>query len=114
MQLIVAVILGFLSGLGTGGGSLLILWLTFVAGIDPATARTVNLLFFLPAALVATFTKKIRPDWKKLLPPILAGCTGAALGSLVSHGMDLGLLRKLFGGLLIYTGLREVFWKPKS
>ena len=49
----VAVVLGFLSGLGTGGGSLLILWLTMVANMAPAEARAMNLLFFLPSAAIS-------------------------------------------------------------
>ena len=52
VMLIVGTVLGFLSGLGIGGGSLLILWLTMVIGMDAATARGINLLFFLPAALI--------------------------------------------------------------
>ena len=46
----VGILLGFLTGLGTGGGSLLVLWLTLVLHMDPAQARVVNLMFFLPAA----------------------------------------------------------------
>ena len=37
--LIVGTVLGFLSGLGIGGGSLLILWLTIVLGMEQSTAR---------------------------------------------------------------------------
>ena len=49
---------GFLSGLGVGGGSLLMLWLTTVIHMDYAVAKTVNLLFFLPTALIATLFHK--------------------------------------------------------
>ena len=47
----ISTLLGFLTGLGIGGGSLLILWLTQVQGIDQSTARLINLIFFLPGAL---------------------------------------------------------------
>ena len=47
----VGAILGFLSGLGVGGGSLLILWLTAVLGTEQRAAQGINLLFFLPAAV---------------------------------------------------------------
>jgi uncharacterized membrane protein YfcA len=72
--LLVGTILGFLSGLGIGGGSLLILWLTVILHTDPATARSINLLFFLPSALLSCAIRmthgslKIKP----LLPAILA------------------------------------------
>ena len=42
---LVASILGFLAGLGVGGGSLLILWLTIVLNYPHPQARIVNLLF---------------------------------------------------------------------
>lgn len=46
--ILVGIVLGFLSGLGVGGGSLLILWLTAVLSMEQRTAQGVNLLFFLP------------------------------------------------------------------
>lgn len=46
VALLVSTLLGCLSGLGIGGGSLLILWLTLVLKVDPIVARQINLLFF--------------------------------------------------------------------
>ncbi len=43
-----------------------------------------------------------------------AGCAAALLGTWVSGWMDSRLLKKLFGGLLVLTGLREVFYRPKK
>ena len=57
-SLLVGAVLGFLSALGIGGGSLLILWLTLVLGWEPDRARQVNLLFFLPSALVSTWLRR--------------------------------------------------------
>ena len=54
LTLPMAAILGFLAGLGVGGGSLLMIWLTVVAGLNYTDARTINLLFFLPSAAIAT------------------------------------------------------------
>ena len=112
----VGTVLGFLSGLGIGGGSLLILWLTLVLGMDPSTARGINLLFFLPAAAVACLFrwKQGCIQWKTVLPAMLAGSVSAAVLSFVSLGMDMAVLKKLFGGLLIITGLRELLYKPHS
>ena len=112
----VGTVLGFLSGLGIGGGSLLILWLTLVLGMEPAIARGINLLFFLPAAAVACFFrwKQGCIQWKLLLPAIAGGCISAVLCSMLSLRMDMELLKKLFGGLLIVTGLRELFYRQKS
>lgn len=112
----VSTLLGLLSGLGTGGGSMLILWLTVVLGMDPRTARAINLMFFLPSALVATALrwKKNALDLKTILPAVLAGCAAAAAGAWLGTALDLDLLKKLFGGLLIFTGIRELLYKPKE
>lgn len=69
----VSTLLGFLSGLGVGGGSLLMLWLTGPLGWPQDQARAVNLLFFLPGAAIATFLRRKNIPWKKLLPAIAAG-----------------------------------------
>ena len=112
----VGTVLGVLSGLGVGGGSLLILWLTMVLGMEHDVARGINLLFFLPAAAVACVFrwKQGAVKLKNVLPAMIAGCIAAAVCSWVGIGLDMAVLKKLFGGLLIVTGLRELFYKPKA
>ena len=114
--IIMGIVLGFLSGLGIGGGSLLFLWLTLAAGMDPAEARGINLLFFLPCAPTAGFFRwrQGTVPFRKILPAILWGCISALLFSLLGTRLDTPLLKKLFGGLLVVTGLREIFQKPKE
>lgn len=114
--IIVGTVLGFLSGLGIGGGSLLILWLTVVLGMEHSAARGINLLFFLPSAAIACVFrwKQGAVTLRNVLPAAAAGCIAAAVFSLIGTGMDMTLLKKLFGGLLIVTGLRELFYKPRT
>ncbi len=109
----VALVLGFLSGLGTGGGSLLILWLTLVLGMDQATARSINLMFFVPAALVACLFRwrQGKLEWSHVLPGILAGCASAWF--FAGLGLETDLLKKLFGVLLLFTGCRELMYRKK-
>lgn len=115
VTLIVGTVLGFLTGLGIGGGSLLILWLTMILHIDPVIARSINLLFFLPSAIIACIfrlkqgTLKIRP----VLPAILAGCAAAALFTYIAAIMDVEILKKGFGIVLVAAGVRELFYKKK-
>ena len=70
LRLLLGTVMGLLSGLGVGGGSLLILWLTMVLHTEPEKARLLNLLFFLPAALIASLFrwKQVGLPLKKLLP----------------------------------------------
>lgn len=109
-------LLGFLAGIGVGGGSLLILWLTLVLGMPHPQARILNLLFFLPSAIVASVFrwKQGTLDIKKVLPAIVSGCLVAAAFSLLGQNMDTTILKKLFGGLLLITGIRELLYKPKK
>lgn len=112
LTLVISTALGFLTGLGIGGGSLLVLWLTGVAGLDMVTARGINLLFFLPGAAISLILRRRSLSIRRLLPALAAGCLTAALGSFLAPGLDTGLLRRLFGGLLVLTGLRELCYRP--
>lgn len=116
VALIVGTLLGFLSGLGVGGGSLLILWLTLVLNMNPSAARGINLAFFLPAALFSSFFR-----WKQgalklsvVIPGAISGCVAAVLFTWLGLKLDLNLLKKGFGGLLLVTGLRELYYQPKA
>lgn len=114
--IIIATALGFLSGIGVGGGSLLILWVTLVLNMDQAAARLLNLLFFIPSAIIASLfhQKQGRLNIKKILPAVISGCVTAALFSYISKHLDTSVLKKLFGILLLATGLRELFYQSKQ
>lgn len=115
VNIVVGVVLGFLSGLGVGGGSLLLLWLTLVAGVPQDAARVMNLMFFLPCALIATLFrwKQSKPDWHLTLPAVGAGLLGSLLGNYLGPNLDTDLLKKAFGVLFLVTGFRELRYKPK-
>ena len=116
VSILAGLLLGFLAGLGIGGGSLLMLWLTLVLEIQYSTARAVNLLFFLAAAgAVSLFRVKRKSlDLKSILPAVLSGCLFAALSSWLGKDLDLSWIRKAFGILLLITGVREVFYRPRK
>ena len=112
--LLVASLLGFLAGIGVGGGSLLILWLTLVLGMESTMARSINLMFFIGAAgAVSIFRwKKGALNLKRILPAIVSGAVSAAAFSLLSLRLDVEKLRFLFGFLLLAIGIREVLYRP--
>ena len=115
VALIVSAIFGFLAGLGVGGGSLLVLWLTLIVGMDHPYARILNLLFFIPTAVISSLFrwKQGSLKYKKVFPAVIAGCLAAALFSWVSRYLELEFLKKLFGSLLLITGIREILYRPK-
>lgn len=102
---------GVLSGFGVGGGTLLLVWLTAVAGLPQDQAQGINLLYFLPAAGAAlpAHAKNGYLEKEFLLPAIAAGLIAAGLGAWAATGLDDGVLRRCFGGFLLVIGLRELF-----
>ena len=114
--LAVGVILGYLAGLGVGGGSLLILWLTLVLQVSSQTARLINLMFFITAAgSVSIFRwKQGNLNLKKILPAMITGSITAGIFSWIGTQIDAGLLKKLFGILLLFTGVRELLYRPRN
>lgn len=116
VMLAIGTVLGFLSGLGVGGGSLLMLWLTLVINIPHSIARCINLMFFIPSALIASVFRWHQGNLniRKILPAIIAGCVSAGIFAWISQNVDVSVLKPLFGILLLITGLRELFYRPRK
>lgn len=114
--LIVGFFLGFLAGIGVGGGSLLMLWLTLAVNMPHQNARAINLMFFIAAAGSVTFFrwKKGNIEFRSIIPAIVAGCISAGVFSWIGTLLELELIRKIFGVLLLVTGIRELFYRPRN
>ena len=112
---LVGAVTGIVSGMGVGGGSLLVLYLTWVSGMPQFAAGGINLLYFLgcaPAAIEIHLKNKLI-DWKAagwaavgVLP-----CAAAAYAASV---IDADWLRRAFGVMLLYIGWKETFGKRKK
>ena len=114
--LLAGTVTGVLSGFGVGGGTLLLVYMTMFAGLDQHLAQGINLLYFLPAGLMA-----LPAHWKNgyikkpvLLPAIGAGLVLAALAAWVATTLDVGILRKCFGAFLLVIGTMELFGKTEG
>lgn len=111
------ILIGFLSGLaasmGLGGGFVLLVYLTAFTECGQLEAQGINLVFFLPIALLSLIihTKNKLVDWR--LIPVMAGVgiVGVIAGVLIAGAVDEGILRKLFAALLIFVAVREIFHK---
>ncbi|MCL2401604.1 MAG: sulfite exporter TauE/SafE family protein [Oscillospiraceae bacterium] len=104
---------GVLTAWGVGGGSLLIIYMTAIVGLDLHAARGINLLYFIPASAtgILSHIKNQLVDKQTALPAILAGAPTAAVTAILAAGVDPGLLRKIFGGFLLLMGVVEFFKK---
>ena len=116
VMIIVGSALCFLSGIGVGGGSLLMLWLTLILNVEHQAARLINLLFFIPSALIASVFRwrQGKLNFQKILPAIIAGCICAAIFSLISRSLDVTIIKKLFGALMLLIGIKELFYRARN
>lgn len=103
--------------MGLGGGFVLVVWLTLFEDISQRAAQGINLLFFLPIALLSLILHlKNHLVNKTLVKKIaLGGIVGAIIGTYGAQLIDNDLLRKLFAVFLLAFGLREMFSRdPKK
>lgn len=112
---IVTTLAGFAAGvagaLGLGGGSVLLLYLTMFAGVAQRQAQGINLIFFIPCAVVALFmhsrSKLVR--WREALPSAAVGLLGSFGGYTLGGILDEDVLRMIFAIFLLVLGVRELF-----
>ena len=105
-----------LSGMGVGSAGLFILYLTLVAGYPQPQAQALNLLFFILSAGSAMLChiRTRRIPKKSVAFLILCALPGAVLGSYLAKVLDATLLRKLFGAMLILTGMPAFFRRKRA
>ena len=104
-----------LSAWGIGGGTLLLLAMTLFLGVDPQTARGINLLFFLPTAAVALFlhAKQNCLDFPTLKQSIPWAIPAALLGAWIATSVDTESLRRPFGIYLLLSAL-SLLWPSQK
>ena len=110
---------GVLSSWGVGGGTLLLVTMTLLLGVEQLEAQAINLLVFLPTAGAGLFFHRKnglldRHVWRQAALPGAAVSQAAALAA---AAVDTGLLRKPCGLFLLWSGgtmLLGAFRRPDS
>ena len=89
---------------------MLLLWLTQVLSTPQVEAQGINLLFFLPSAAISCLFRKRQGILRRdiALWTAIPGCVAAGLCAFLANYLDEGLLRKIFGFLLLGAGLWEL------
>lgn len=110
LTMIAAFLTGLLASLGVGGGMVLIIWLTAVMGMSQLEAQGINLLFFLPIALMSVMIHRKNGliSFKELVPSVLSGILGAAAGSFAAKLMGSVILGKIFAVFILVIGVKEL------
>lgn len=104
---------GVISGMGIGGGAILIPALVFLQGVTQHQAQGINLIYFIPTAIIALLThaKNHNIEVKIAKSVAIMGVLGAVAGAFLAVRMNSELLQKIFGGFLFVMGLSELFKK---
>lgn len=112
---IIGLLMGILSGLAIGGGTLLVPALIYLVGTEQHIAQGVSLAAFIPTAIVAVFTHYRQGNVKIRLAGYLAigSLVGAVLGSLLASNLNAEILKRIFGLFLIGMGIYEYTCKSK-
>ena len=111
--IVVSLTSGLLGSLGMGAGAVLLLYLRVFGGAGQFEAQGINLIFFLPIAAlsIVLHARNGLISWKAAGICILAGLPAVLLGVWLGGLAGDGLLSKLFAGLLLIIGVRELFQK---
>lgn len=98
---------GVLGGMGMGGGTLLIPLLTLALGVEQMSAQAINLIAFVPMALVSLIfhIKNKLVDFKILLYTLPLATALSVVGALLVTKLGDDVLRKLFGWFMLIIGV---------
>ena len=111
IEILTGIIAGSISGLGMGGGTILILVLSNFLGIEQHVAQATNLVFFIPTAISAIIInlKQKLINLKLSLIIILSGVIGTIIGSEIAISLNATNLKKYFGIFLLLISINEIY-----
>lgn len=111
LGVIIGFVSGIISGMGIGGGAILIPALIFIEGVSQQTAQGINLVYFIPTAIAALIMhiKNKNIDVKTALYTGSSGVVGAALGAVLAGFLGNDILRRMFGVFLLFVGGYEIY-----
>jgi uncharacterized membrane protein YfcA len=116
MELIlIGIVGGVISGMGVGGGTLLIPLLTLFMGFSQQRAQGVNLVAYLPAAVSAliVYYKAGKLNLRFSLKLLIPGAVGAAAGALLALVLPADYLRLIFGIALLILSIQQFIKNEK-
>ncbi len=111
INLIIGFFSGIISGMGIGGGTILIPALILFSNISQQNAQGINLTYFIPTALIALYVhiKNNAVEKKTALIIGLSGIPGAILGSIFATSLSDNILKRMFGFFLFLVGFYEIY-----
>ena len=116
MNFIASLLVSVLSGMGVGGGGLLVIYLTLFLGKEQFLSQGINLLFFLAASVSSLFIhlRQRKIDWHTVSAIAFIGSLGVILGAVLAGGLPGGILRKIFAVFMMAAGALQLFKKENN
>lgn len=110
-EILIGVISGIFSGVGMGGGTILIFLLTTILMLEQHIAQATNLIYFIPTAITAIIInyRNKNIDTKLAIFISICGIIGAIIGAIISVNTNVEMLRKLFGIFLAIIAIHEIY-----
>lgn len=115
-EILIGTISGFISGMGMGGGTILILCLSMFMNIEQHIAQATNLVFFIPTSIIAIVTniKQKNIDFKVGIPIAISGIIGAIIGAFYASKTNVKDLKKYFGVFISLIAIWEIYYLIKK
>ena len=110
-EILIGAFSGIFSGIGMGGGTVLIFLLSTFEGIEQHIAQATNLIYFVPTAISAIIVnyREKNIDTKLAIIISIFGIIGATIGAIISVNTDVQKLRKIYGIFLAVIAVHEIY-----
>ena len=110
LNILIGLISGVISGMGIGGGAVLIPALVLINNTAQQTAQGINLVYFIPTAIASLFVhfKNKNIDIKTAVIVGSFGLIGSVTGAIAAGVIEDNILKRIFGIFLFGTGVYEV------
>lgn len=110
VYIIIGFFSGIISGMGIGGGVILIPALVIYANLPQQMVQGISLTFFIPVGICALIVhiKNKNVEFKKAIPMIITGVIGALIGASIALAIPGEILKKLFAVFLLLLGIYEL------
>lgn len=110
-QILIGTFSGMFSGIGMGGGTILIFLLTTYLNVNQHVAQATNLIFFIPTAISAIIVnyKNKNINFKLAMYTSISGIVGAIFGAMFAINIRVEILKKIFGIFLIIISIHEIY-----
>jgi len=112
----IGIISGIISGIGMGGGIILIFLLELICRIDHHISQASNLIFYIPTSISAIIVniKNKNIDYKLAIVISISGIVGAVIGAKLAIFTEVKSLKVYFGYFLILIAIYEIYMLKKK